>query len=84
MDPHAAVLSIMAGVSLTDLGKVLDHKRVVRSMPNICVRIGQVRSGGSGADGVFVQAHELGCVCVCVCVCAGSFFLGCCAVHCIP
>ena len=39
--PDHIIVSIMAGINIDSLSKMLDHRKIVRAMPNITAQIGQ-------------------------------------------
>ena len=41
LKPHTVLLSIMAGVTINRLQEILEHKTIIRAMPNSPVEIGQ-------------------------------------------
>ena len=41
IESSALVISIMAGIEIKDLKNLIDHKHIIRSMPNISSRIGK-------------------------------------------
>jgi pyrroline-5-carboxylate reductase len=57
--PEALVLSIVAGAPIKLIARVLDHKNVVRSMPNTPARIGQGITVWTAAPGVSEEQRVL-------------------------
>jgi pyrroline-5-carboxylate reductase len=51
-------LSIMAGVTLARLSRVLQSERVVRAMPNTPAQVGQGMTGWTATAGVSAEARE--------------------------
>jgi pyrroline-5-carboxylate reductase len=49
---HQMVLSIMAGVKIEKIQKALNHKNVVRAMPNSPTLIGMGITGYTAAEGI--------------------------------
>jgi pyrroline-5-carboxylate reductase len=58
LQPEQLVLSIIAGVRMATIGKLLNHERIVRVMPNTPVQIGVGMSGWTAASQVTAGQRE--------------------------
>jgi|LSQX01.1.fsa_nt_gb pyrroline-5-carboxylate reductase len=57
--PHALVISIIAGETLENLATGLNHKAVVRSMPNTPAQIGKGMTVWTHTSGITEEQHHL-------------------------
>jgi len=60
VQPHALVLSIVAGAPIHKITGVLDHHSVIRAMPNTPAQIGEGITVWTAAKDVSDEQHELG------------------------
>ncbi|MGD9143279.1 MAG: pyrroline-5-carboxylate reductase [Dehalococcoidia bacterium] len=58
LQPEQLVLSIIAGVKMATIGKLLNHERIVRVMPNTPAQIGVGMSGWTATSQVTVEQKE--------------------------
>lgn len=59
IQPHALVLSIVAGASIEKIGGGLQHRIIVRSMPNTPAQIGQGITVWTASPQVSEEQHEM-------------------------